>query len=359
MYHLQVVEKGVVLPMAQWTESEITYLQQHYETQKISETAGYLSRSVNAVRQKAKKLGLKLTVIDAVGLWTEQEEEYVKKYYEQCQTKEIAKRLGRSALSVKKKANTLGLNAHKRMNFTRWTEFEINYVLENYKYQGLIKTAKALNRSQSAVQHKARALGVTTKTINIKPWTRAEEIYLERKYEKQPVKVTAKRLHRTMASVQHKAHNLGLNSYISDLCNASAIASCFHHEGSVVIRWIKNYGLPAKTISLGKQTRYLIAPEEFWIWAETQKNIINWSKYIPLSLLPEPAWVQEVRINYSTPRHRRPITDTEKVQIQHMIRQGKTYKEIAQVLGRTKYGISRIGRQYRAKIRQQEKQLVS
>ena len=312
----------------QWTIEDEQYLCDNYDKCTVNDIALHLNRTPHAVRNKAKKMGMHRAKEANPGLWKDVEEEYLKKCYCNTSAAEIGKKLGKTATAVKKKAKKLGLKPEKRDGVNPWTAKEIAYLKKNYQELGLKEMVKKLKRSRSSILHKALSLGLTNSGES-RPWTDREVAYLEAKYVTQPVELTAKRLKRTMVSVQHKAMRLGLNSYASEWYNATTIAACFQHDCEVVIRWVEKHGLQARKIVLPNQTRYLIDPDEFWKWADTHRALINWSNYIPLSLPPEPEWVNEERKNYKNTRHRKLFTDTEKIQIKHMIRQGKTYQEIA------------------------------
>lgn len=126
-----------------------------------------------------------------------------------------------------------------------------------------------------------------------KEWTTAETEYLLDRYCNQPVKKTAAVLGRSTASVKHKAQKLGLNIYVNEFIYARTLARCFNQDIRVVFRWIEKLGLPARKRRVANTLRYLIDVENFWKWAETHKEDINWSRYELMSLPPEPAWVRE------------------------------------------------------------------
>lgn len=176
-----------------------------------------------------------------------------------------------------------------------------------------------------------------------KQWTEWEIQYLEKKYVNQSVERTAKKLHRTEASVKHKARILGLNHY-ADCIGAKSVARCFGVDIAVVLRWIYKLDLPTMTLKAGNQTRYDIETEEFWKWAESHKEEINWSRYEVGSLLPEPEWVKEAKVNFKNHKSRKRISDYEKIQIKNMLRRGYCYKEIADRIGRSYYSVKHIGR---------------
>lgn len=178
-------------------------------------------------------------------------------------------------------------------------------------------------------------------------WTDREVSYMYKRYLRQSVETTAKFLNRSVSSVKHKAIKLGLNNYYGEKISAKALANCFHSDIRTIQRWINKFDLPCKKVELDVYTRYSIDPVEFWKWAETHKDVINWKKYERGTLFPEPSWLNyEWKINHGKPeRHGRRITDFEKVAIKGMMRKGFGNKEIAKEINRTYYATAHITRE--------------
>lgn len=174
-------------------------------------------------------------------------------------------------------------------------------------------------------------------------WTSAEETYMNRRYLSQPVEVTAEKLGRTKMSVIRKASKMKLNHYSTEL-NAKSLARSFCCDCSVTIRWIKKYGLKSKEIKCSNQTRHLIMVEDFWAWAEENKEKINWSKYQRYSLVPEPEWVKDAIREYKTPKAGKKFTQQEIVLVKNLLKRDLTYRQIAEQMGRSYYSISRLCR---------------
>ena len=166
-------------------------------------------------------------------------------------------------------------------------------------------------------------------------WTEQEVNYLKSRYLKQPVSVTAEKLNRTKQSVQKKATKIGLKHYYTDYLSAKLIAKCFGLDTTVPIRWIEKLGLPARKVVCGNQTRYLIDPEDFWEWAEEYKDKINWTNFQENSIVPQPRWVHEQKLNFKTRNHRKRFTEQDRVLMMGMLRKGMSYKQIAEAMGRT------------------------
>lgn len=174
-------------------------------------------------------------------------------------------------------------------------------------------------------------------------WTKKEEQYMCSKYLIQPIEITAKRLKRSVVSVKRKATKLGLNHYLDNL-GAKSIARCFGCDVSVVIRWIDKYSLPANEIIYSDKTRYDIDTKQFWEWAQKNKELINWARYELGSLAPEPEWVRGEKNAFQNHNSRKRFSEQEKSYIRYLLLQGKSYKEISAMVGRSYNSINHLCR---------------
>ena len=87
------------------------------------------------------------------------------------------------------------------------------------------------------------------------------------------------------------------------------------------------------------QTRYLIDSEDFWEWAEKYKDKINWTNFQENSIVPQPEWVREQKLNYKIRNHRKKFTEQDRILMLGMLRKGMSYRQIAETMGRTYEGI--------------------
>lgn len=179
---------------------------------------------------------------------------------------------------------------------------------------------------------------------NWNEWTEDEIEYLERFYEKMGTDRIAKKLNRTVFSVRHKAQKLGYNAYVCEDLYVKTIAKCFNCDTRVINRWIEKYELPCRTVKRGQSTYKLISMKKFWKWAEHHKELIPWSKYERLSILPEPSWVDEAIKSYNIKNNRKPITVIDMQQVISLRKEGKTLKEIALIMNRTLDSVKHIQR---------------
>lgn len=91
--------------------------------------------------------------------WTKQHELYLKKYYGEKSVKEIADTLGRSYDSVQRKAQRMKITIPKESKSKQWTQEEVNYLEKWYEKKGTDFIAKKLNRTKYSVRKKAQTLG--------------------------------------------------------------------------------------------------------------------------------------------------------------------------------------------------------
>ena len=88
--------------------------------------------------------------------WSEKEVEALKKYYcDGFTVKEICEFTGRTGGSIRNKAYRLEIT-----NDNRYTEYEKNYVIENYKSYNLKEIAEHLNRPKANICRIAKILGI-------------------------------------------------------------------------------------------------------------------------------------------------------------------------------------------------------
>ena len=174
-------------------------------------------------------------------------------------------------------------------------------------------------------------------------WTEQEEKYLKRYYLHQPSETTARKLNRSIYSARRNASKMRLPHY-TDQLNAKTLAKCFDCDVSVILRWIQKYGLPVRKVVCKNQTRYSVSANDFWEWAENNKNLINWSRYEQKSIIPEPEWVREEIRNYKTPMSRKKYTEEEKEKIRFLLKKGMNYKKISEEIGRSYYSVVHAGR---------------
>lgn len=174
-----------------------------------------------------------------------------------------------------------------------------------------------------------------------KRWTPEEDAFLKEKLGRLSIKRMAQKLNRTPIAVRARIYNLGLGrtAEASGLLTVSRLAKSLNVDKSIVDRWVNSKGLKTiKRVTSLKQRVNLIDPVEFWKWAEQNKDLIDFSRIEPNAIPPEPEWVKDAR-KAKPKRSLKPWTTNEVAKMKQLRRMGKTYQEIAEILGRTKVSV--------------------
>lgn len=92
----------------------------------------------------------------AKGKWTDSEVAFLKAHYLTEGVKFCAEHIGKSIYCCYDKANRLGIRKEER-----YTQEEIQYIVDNYAALGPVKMSKLMNRSQFAIKNMAVRLNLT------------------------------------------------------------------------------------------------------------------------------------------------------------------------------------------------------
>lgn len=137
-----------------WSLKEMRYIECHYGRSKTRDIAKKLGRTATAIRLQAQKLGCNQS---KKPLWSVGEKELILTSYTQGEGIQSLKKAlpHRSRQAIFAMAENMGLLSQRR-----WREWEINLLRKHYSLMGT-KIAKQLNnRTQDSVRQKARSLGL-------------------------------------------------------------------------------------------------------------------------------------------------------------------------------------------------------
>lgn len=184
-----------------------------------------------------------------------------------------------------------------------------------------------------------------------KEWTTEEVTYLQEKWGAYSIKAIAKHLDRSINSIKLKARRIGLSdpTLHFDGITISQLALALNIDYKIIKNWIKSYGMPAKTkVFAQKQRVWVITYKEFWNWAESNRQMIDFSRFEKNMLGEEPLWVEQkrnadllkkTRIKKS---HNNSWTSDEDNQLKGMLNAYLyTYPEIARRLNRSEGAVKR------------------
>ena len=162
---------------------------------------------------------------------------------------------------------------------------------------GLTQTqvAHKLNVSQAEISRIMRNNNIQTRENK---WKEDEIEYLMQHYGSITVKEISKNLKRTEMSIVIKAKRLGINALNNtEKINAKQLAEALNVDRKVIAHLINDKGLKAKFKSVKNVNKkfWRISIDDFWKWAEKNKDLINFSKMEKNILGKEPKWVDEQR----------------------------------------------------------------
>lgn len=136
------------------------------------------------------------------GSWTEEEDAFIREHYASMTAREIAESLGRTVQSVRRRLNKMGLR-----KIAPWTEEEKAFVAAHQSWT-TSQLARALNRSACSIRHARRAiLGPQRSSA---PWTEEQRAFIISHFASTPGKELARAVGRTASAVSTFAHALGL-----------------------------------------------------------------------------------------------------------------------------------------------------
>jgi len=153
-----------------------------------------------------------------------------------------------------------------------------------------------------------------------------------------------KQLKRSPKAVERQLTRMGLlHTKISGgWLSANEIAKALNTHFKVILRWKDQLGFPLKNKNLrygkAKYVSWHISVDDFWRWASKHKEVVNWTRYEPESLLPEPAWLRDmIRIQRETIPKKQKLywTPTEEKKAWDMYYRGIMQKDIAKSLDRS------------------------
>ena len=177
-----------------------------------------------------------------------------------------------------------------------------------------------------------------------KNWTKDEKDYLQEKWGVISITSLSQHLGRSESGIVNMARRLRLGPFLQ---NGEYITFNELHKaikGSAVnsynmVSWIKNRGFPVKMKKVGNSRFRVVYLEDFWKWAEKNRNFIDFTKMEPNILGQEPAWVKEMRKKQFAVKWQyktTPWTAEEDMQLKFLINQYKyTVDEISRKMQRT------------------------
>lgn len=133
-----------------------------------------------------------------------------------------------------------------------------------------------------------------------KRWTEQEIEILREHWGCQSVKSLARRLGRTQNAIIAKAGKLNLGAFLDAgdyvTLNQLRLALRVNMISYIKTSWIQKRGFPVRYKTVKNCKFQVVKLDDFWKWAEQNKDMLDFSRFEPLSLGKEPDWAKEKRM---------------------------------------------------------------
>lgn len=134
-----------------------------------------------------------------------------------------------------------------------------------------------------------------------KRWTHEEIEYLKENWGTKSVPALAEKLGRSQSSILARKEKLHLGAFLDNhpkgavTLGAVFTALKARYHNYIMTSWVEQRGLPVFTKKVRNRKFRMVELEKFWKWAEKNQDFLDFSKFEPLSLGPEPEWVNVKR----------------------------------------------------------------
>lgn len=181
-------------------------------------------------------------------------------------------------------------------------------------------------------------------------WTAEEREYLEENWGSVSIPSMMKRLSRSENAIKVMAQRLGLSAFLvsGDYITLNQLRISLGQPnggGYLMTSWVKNRAFPVHTRRVNKNSFRVVYLDEFWKWAERNQSFIDFSRFEENALGIEPEWAKEKRKRDCRRRQKitsNPWTPADDDKLKHLLSQYRySYKDLSRELGRTEGAIQR------------------
>lgn len=190
--------------MKTWNEKEDEFIKNNTQL-TLAELSNKMGRSMNSVKFKKAKLGLKLK--GDVERWSKKEIQFLMNNNSTLNHRIIAQKLGRTPMAVRRKIDKLGITSERVLisDENKWTEKEDVLLIKN-KDKSIVELMSILpDKSRDAIYGRKHKLGA----IKYKLWTAKENQTIQDNLDKSDIEI-GKLINRSIYSVKTQRRKLGL-----------------------------------------------------------------------------------------------------------------------------------------------------
>lgn len=184
-----------------------------------------------------------------------------------------------------------------------------------------------------------------------KNWTKKEKEYLIENWGTLSITTIAKNLGRTENSIIVKKERLGLGAFLNsgDYVTWNQLQHAIGYgkssSGYKMTSWVKNRAFPIHTKRVNNNSFKIVYLDEWWEWAEKNRDLLDFSKFEENLLGEEPQWAKEKRrhdIEKSFKYIKTPWTKAEDDKLRRLLSKQKySYDELSKIMKRTNGAIQK------------------
>ncbi|MEK6448362.1 sigma-70 family RNA polymerase sigma factor, partial [Priestia aryabhattai] len=141
-----------------WTKDEDLFLEEQYGQMTFQRMGEHLNRSKESVNKRIIRLNLRNEENCLHKKWTTEQDTFLKENIAIMNNREIGNHLGKSPSSIATRIKILKLT--RRETLRRWTEQEDEYLLKYYGSKSLKHISIQLQRSIPALESRLNRLGL-------------------------------------------------------------------------------------------------------------------------------------------------------------------------------------------------------
>lgn len=285
-----------------WSEEEVEQLKEGINNGLThAEISIKLGRSIRAIANKSRKLGLTNR-----GL-AEKHKEYILNNYEHISIEKMAETLKIAPKTISQFLKSQGL-ANKRMKSV-WTDEDIETLRILATTDTIEDIAKRMGRSTRSVWLKAHRMGIVIKSMR-HYWTPDEDEYLKENWGIKRMDYLCNKLNRSQVALEARAKTLGLTNYteakidnsphlvsLSEFCTESGIS-----KDRILGSLSKKYGFPLVKKHMtanGIKVNYFIDLDKSLNWLKEHPDLYDATKISKYLYAQEPKWLRSKRLNDS------------------------------------------------------------
>lgn len=182
-------------------------------------------------------------------------------------------------------------------------------------------------------------------------WTEDEKKFLSENWGSLSIDAIMKKLNRSRNAINIMVQRMGLGPFLINgdyvTWNQLLVTLGYAHQGNSYknVSWIQKRNFPIHTKRVGTNSYKIVYLNEFWDWAEKNRDLLDFSNFEENTLGEEPEWAKQKRkLDFEKNRKYKttPWTKLEDDKLLRLLqKQQYTYNDLSKMLNRTNGAIQR------------------